>query len=189
MLCSDLGSRIRERRQSLNMSQHELARLLDVHFDRPAEERFDALKKALPDAQIYYAMKANPHPAVLQRFAARGLGFECVSPGELDHLFATLPDLEPDRVLFTPNFAPRTEYAAAFDRGVRVTLDNLHPLASWPEVFAGREVFVRVDEPVRVEGGAQRALLFQTVREMLEHSQPPRLGTNLGDLFKKALED
>ncbi len=51
----------------------------------------------------------------------------------------------PERVLFTPNFAPRGEYEAAFARGVRVTLDNLYPLKMWPEVFRGREIFLRID--------------------------------------------
>ena len=29
--------------------------------------------------------------------------------------------------------------------GVRVTLDNLYPLKMWPEVFRGREIFLRID--------------------------------------------
>src|SRR5208337_1230852 len=53
--------------------------------------------------------------------------------------------LAPERVLFTPNFAPRAEYAYGFERGVRVTLDNLYPLKRWPEVFRGREIFLRID--------------------------------------------
>ncbi len=95
--------------------------------------------------RVLYAMKANPHPDVLRRFDAAGLGFECVSPGELRHLFATLPGLDPERVLFTPNFAPRAEYAEALALGVRVTLDNLHPLEAWPTLFTGRDVFLRLD--------------------------------------------
>jgi diaminopimelate decarboxylase/aspartate kinase len=53
--------------------------------------------------------------------------------------------LDADRDLFTPNFAPKSEYEFGFARGVHVTLDNLHPLKAWPEVFSGRDVFVRVD--------------------------------------------
>jgi diaminopimelate decarboxylase/aspartate kinase len=48
-------------------------------------------------------------------------------------------------VLFTPNFAPRPEYEQALRDGVQVTLDNLHPLEAWPQIFAGRELFVRLD--------------------------------------------
>jgi diaminopimelate decarboxylase/aspartate kinase len=92
-----------------------------------------------------YAMKANWHPDILRRFHRAGLMLECVSRGELEHAFASVPDLDPRRVLFTPNFAPRSEYEFALAQGVHVTLDNLYPLAEWPAVFRGRELFVRVD--------------------------------------------
>ncbi|MEJ2540464.1 MAG: bifunctional aspartate kinase/diaminopimelate decarboxylase, partial [Gemmatimonadota bacterium] len=95
--------------------------------------------------RILYAIKANPHPGVLDTFRGEGLGFECVSPGELARVLDRFPDLARDRVLFTPNFASREEYAPAFEAGVRVTLDNLYPLEAWPELFAGREIFVRMD--------------------------------------------
>jgi bifunctional diaminopimelate decarboxylase / aspartate kinase len=95
--------------------------------------------------RVLYAVKANPHPGILRLFHDAGLAFDCVSPGEIDHLLATLPGRAVDRVLFTPNFAPREEYAAAFARGVRVTVDNLWPLVEWPETFAGRELFLRLD--------------------------------------------
>src|SRR5690606_23663201 len=70
---------------------------------------------------------------------------ECVSPGELAHVRALFPDIDPDRLLFTPNFAPEAEYAEAFAAGAHVTLDNLYPLEAWPETFAGRAFFVRLD--------------------------------------------
>lgn len=95
--------------------------------------------------RVLFAIKANPHPDVLRRLHGRGIGFECVSTGELDRVFQAVPDVDPDRVLFTPNFAHRDEYADAFARGVRVGLDALHPLASWPELFAGQRIQVRVD--------------------------------------------
>jgi diaminopimelate decarboxylase/aspartate kinase len=92
-----------------------------------------------------YAMKANWHPEILRRLYAAGLTLECVSQGELEHAFASVPGLVPDRVLFTPNFAPRAEYEFGFAKGVRVTVDNLHPLKMWPEVFRGKEIFLRID--------------------------------------------
>jgi diaminopimelate decarboxylase/aspartate kinase len=92
-----------------------------------------------------YAMKANWHPEILRRVHAAGLSLECVSQGELEHAFASVPDLAPQRVLFTPNFAPRHEYAYGLERGVHVTLDNLYPLKAWPDLFRGREIFIRID--------------------------------------------
>ena len=95
--------------------------------------------------RVLYAMKANPHPAVLKKVVARGFGVECVSPGELDAAFAAVSSLDPQRVLYTPNFVAAHEYEVGFARGVNVTVDNVHPLRAHPEVFRGREVFLRID--------------------------------------------
>ena len=98
-----------------------------------------------PVDRVFYAVKANPHPDVLRLLDEEGLGFECVSPGELDRVFEAVPNVDPDRVLFQPNFAAAAEYADAFERGVHVTLDNVQPLAEHPDVFADETIFVRVD--------------------------------------------
>jgi diaminopimelate decarboxylase/aspartate kinase len=102
--------------------------------------------KALPGIDsVFYALKANWHPEILKLFYAEGLNFECVSRGEVEHVIRTLPELDRKRILFTPNFTPRGEYEWALNQGIHVTLDNLHPLKAWPEVFKGRELFVRID--------------------------------------------
>ena len=95
--------------------------------------------------RVSYAMKANPEPRLLQLIHAAGLGIECVSRGEIEHALAHVKGLIPSEILYTPNFATREEYAFALNLGVRLTLDNLHPLEHWPELFNGREIFVRVD--------------------------------------------
>ncbi|HEX5960625.1 MAG TPA: diaminopimelate decarboxylase, partial [Rhodanobacteraceae bacterium] len=94
--------------------------------------------------RVYYAVKANPHPAVLGALAQAGVGFECVSPGELEAV-AAVEDARESPRLFTPNFAPRGDYEEALQRDVPLTLDSLHPLQHWPELFAGREIMLRVD--------------------------------------------
>ena len=58
---------------------------------------------------------------------------------------ARLPDIDRSHILYTPNFAPREEYAWGFEQGVRVTVDNTYVVEKWPEVFRGREIFVRID--------------------------------------------
>jgi diaminopimelate decarboxylase/aspartate kinase len=95
--------------------------------------------------QVFYAIKANSNPDVLRTVHAGGLNFEVVSPGEIDRVLELFPDIERERVLFTPNFASRAEYAYGLDKGIRVTLDNLHPLREWGELFAGKELFLRLD--------------------------------------------
>ena len=95
--------------------------------------------------RILYAVKANFNAEIIRIIDAEGADFECVSPGEVEWLLQVLPDLDLSRILFTPNFAPQAEYAWALDKGLLVTLDNLYPLQAWPELFAGRRIFVRMD--------------------------------------------
>lgn len=95
--------------------------------------------------RILYAVKANFNAELIRLLDAEGCDFECVSPGEVQWLQQVLPDIDLGRILFTPNFAPRDEYAWALDMGLLVTLDNLYPLQAWPEIFAGRRIFVRMD--------------------------------------------
>ncbi|RPE81056.1 bifunctional aspartate kinase/diaminopimelate decarboxylase [Vulcaniibacterium tengchongense] len=98
-----------------------------------------------PADRCFYAIKANAHPAILRTLAGEGFGLECVSLAEVERVFAALPDFDPQRVLFTPSFAPRREYEAAFARGVVVTVDNVEALQRWPEAFRGRAIWLRVD--------------------------------------------
>ncbi len=95
--------------------------------------------------RVLYAVKANFNAELLRILAETGADFECVSPGEVDWLFEIMPDLDQSRILFTPNFAPRTEYEWAVEKGLQLTLDNLHPLKAWPEIFNRQELFIRVD--------------------------------------------
>ena len=95
--------------------------------------------------RVFYSVKANGHPDILRLFHDGGIGFECVSPDEIRFLIDLFPDIDRRRILFTPNFAPREEYAEGYDLGAYVTLDNIYPLEAWPDVFRGRELLVRMD--------------------------------------------
>ncbi|MEI2456184.1 bifunctional aspartate kinase/diaminopimelate decarboxylase [Lysobacter firmicutimachus] len=95
--------------------------------------------------RCFYAMKANSHPAVLKAIVGEGFGLECVSLAEIERVFEAVPHMAPERVLFTPSFAPRREYEEALRRGVIVTLDNIEALQRWPETFRGRTLWLRLD--------------------------------------------
>ena len=96
-------------------------------------------------SRVFYAIKANPHPAILKALSNCGLGFECVSRAEVERVLEAVPGIAPGQVLFTPNFAPRAEYRWALDRGLKVTVDNLYVLRAWAEDFRGREILLRLD--------------------------------------------
>ncbi|PQJ35272.1 diaminopimelate decarboxylase [Salinibacter sp. 10B] len=116
-----------------------------VYSEATIREKSDDVHALEAIEQPFYAIKANPHPDVLRLLEEEGVGFECVSPGELDRVFEAVPDIDPERVLFQPNFAAPEEYAEAFERGVHVTLDNVQPLVERLAIFANEEIFVRVD--------------------------------------------
>lgn len=123
-------------------TEHAACYVYDIATLQQAAESLLRLQHA---DHILYSMKANSHPAVLNALAVCGTGFECVSPGELAHVQSVIPALDTQRILFTPNFAPRHEYALAIAAGVRITLDNLYPLRAWPDLFAGQAIFLRLD--------------------------------------------
>ncbi|MDX1582754.1 MAG: bifunctional aspartate kinase/diaminopimelate decarboxylase [Thermoanaerobaculia bacterium] len=116
-----------------------------VYDQRTLRRQAERLTALSPISRVFYAIKANENPDVLRVFERAGIGFECVSPGEIDHVRSTFPDLATDRILFTPNFAAKSDYESALARNVWVTLDNLHPLEKWPDLFKGRSILLRID--------------------------------------------
>ena len=93
--------------------------------------------------RLHYAVKANTHPTILGALAQEGFGFECVSPGELKAVLAAVPESAP--LLFTPNFAPRSDYAWALTTRATVSVDSLYPLEHWGALFRGHEIVLRID--------------------------------------------
>jgi diaminopimelate decarboxylase/aspartate kinase len=134
----------RERRAELLQvaAEHEAVYVYDRASVRAAARMVRAVQGI---DRVFYAMKANPHAELLRVLEGEGIGFECVSQGEVERVLDTFPRVDRDRVLYTPNFASRAEYAWAVEAGVHVTLDSLYMLRNWPELFAGREIFVRFD--------------------------------------------
>ncbi|MCJ7815350.1 MAG: bifunctional aspartate kinase/diaminopimelate decarboxylase, partial [Xanthomonadales bacterium] len=124
------------------MSSRDSAYVYDLDTARQAARRIKSLDSV---SRVFYAVKANDHVGLLQALAEEGLGFECVSLDEVRHVLSCVAGAEPADILFTPNFAPRSEYQAALDLGVRLTVDNSWAIQHWPELFAGRDVFLRLD--------------------------------------------
>ena len=104
--------------------------------------RIQTLKSA---DRCFYAMKACWNPQVLQTIYERGIGFECVSPGELHYVRKLFPDIDPDRILFTPNFVAKEEFVLGYELAGHVTVGNVRALELWPDVFAHRAVTLRID--------------------------------------------
>jgi len=93
--------------------------------------------------RLHYAVKANTHPSILKALAEEGFALECVSPGELAVVMATVPESTP--VLYTPNFASRADFAAGLATRATITIDAVFPLEHYAQMFAGRELMLRID--------------------------------------------
>ena len=66
---------------------------------------------------LFYAMKANYSDDILKTVVKKNIGFECVSPGEVQYLINLFPNIDPARILFTPNFSPKEDYIFALEYG------------------------------------------------------------------------
>jgi diaminopimelate decarboxylase/aspartate kinase len=123
-------------------SEHTSAYVYDRASIQAAIARLQSLNSV---SRVFYAIKANSNAEVLRAVHEGGLNFEVVSPGEIKLILGLFPDIDRDRILFTPNFAGREEYEFGLAQDVWVTLDNLHPLREWGDSFAGKKVFLRLD--------------------------------------------
>jgi diaminopimelate decarboxylase/aspartate kinase len=134
---------VRRRRELIDLARaHSCAYVYDVDAVRAAIRRLKGIRGV---DRVLFAMKANNNAGVLRTVYEEGLGFECVSPGEIRRVLELFPGIDRGRILFTPNFAPRADYELGLAEGVWLTLDNLHPLREWRELFSGREIFLRLD--------------------------------------------
>ena len=124
------------------MKDRESAYVYDLDTTRQAARRLLDLDSV---SRVLYSVKANDHAGLLRAIAQEGLGFECVSMDEVRHVLATVQGIEAKEILFTPNFASRHEYEAALQLGVRLTVDNYWALQQWPDLFAGQDIFLRLD--------------------------------------------
>ena len=89
---------------------------------------------AFPQADVYYAVKANGNLAVLRILAREGAGADVFSDGEL--YAALLAGIKPDRILFNGNAKTDGELAMACETGVRVSVDSLDELRTLSAIAA-----------------------------------------------------
>lgn len=116
-----------------------------VYHQQTLNEKADELLSVHAIDQLFYAIKANSHPGVLKTFYNKNIGFECVSIQELQHVLSLFPNIEKSRLLFTPNFAAKSEYEYAFSIGCYVTVDSMYPLEHWSDLLRGQSILLRID--------------------------------------------
>jgi len=113
-----------------------------IYDGAAAEAQFSALRAALPRrVRLAYAVKANPHPELLKRFAALGASFDCASIGELKRV-AEL-GLQAGRTFFAGPGKREEELALALAMDVRIQAEGWEDLARLDRL-ADREIAVNL---------------------------------------------
>jgi len=107
------------------------------------EVRYRELQALLPDARIYYAVKACPHPSVLARLATLGACFDIASRYELDRLLAL--HVSPDRLSFGNTIKKAADITYAYARGVRMfASDSASDIEKLAHHAPGAQIYVRL---------------------------------------------
>jgi 2-[(L-alanin-3-ylcarbamoyl)methyl]-2-hydroxybutanedioate decarboxylase len=106
----------------------------------------EAVRSALPErCELYYAIKANGHPAVLSMLAAYVQGFEVASLGEIDKALAA----GASRLVFSGPAKTDAQIAAALRAGVGLlNVESMHELRRVGLI--GAELGVQVPVALRV---------------------------------------
>lgn len=114
--------------------------VLDV--DR-VEENFRALQRALPLARIYYAVKANPAPQVLERLVRLSSSFDAAS---FEEVIACLDaGARPEAISFGNTIKKASAIRAAFQRGVSLfAFDSIEELEKLAQHAPGARVYCRI---------------------------------------------
>jgi len=106
-------------------------------------DNYLAFARALPDTRIYYAVKANPAPEVLELLAGLGSFFDCASMGEIDAVLAT--GAAPTRISFGNTIKKERDIARAFALGVRLfAVDCVAEVEKIARSAPGARVFCRI---------------------------------------------
>jgi len=104
------------------------------------KKNFDDFRKAFPDAEIYYAAKANWNMAILKILAKRGAGADVFSDGEL--YVAIKAGIPREKILFNGNSKSDRELRMAVEEGVKVSVDSVDELRALSNIASemGKEV-------------------------------------------------
>jgi diaminopimelate decarboxylase len=95
-------------------------------------ENFSSYKKAFPDADIYYAAKANGSFAILRMLSKQGAGADVFSYGEL--YMALLAGIPADKILFNGNSKTDFELQKAVEIGVKISVDSKDELYTLSQI-------------------------------------------------------
>jgi ornithine decarboxylase len=154
---------------------------------------YKKLRHAVPDAKIYYAIKANPAPEILKSLAGLGSSFDTASVNEIDMALGAGAGAE--RISYGNTIKKKSDIAAAYARGVRLyAFDCAAELDKIAAAAPGSRVFCRIltsgagaDWPLSRKFGcdvdmARELLLEAAKRDVVPHGVSFHVGSQQRDI-------
>jgi ornithine decarboxylase len=114
--------------------------VLDLEVVR---DNYFSFAKALPDTRVYYAVKANPAPEVLDLLVRLGSCFDTASVGEIEQVLAA--GATADRISYGNTIKKERDIARAYELGVRLfAVDCEAEVEKIARAAPGSKVFCRI---------------------------------------------
>ena len=105
--------------------------------------RIELMQKNLSSVEIFYAMKANAHPQILNLMASRGLGADVVSLGEIEA--AMKAGFAPDKIIYSGVAKTVRELEKSIQFGIRqINVESI------PELERLIQICLRLNKPMNV---------------------------------------
>jgi ornithine decarboxylase len=107
------------------------------------KHNYQTLAAQLPDTRIYYALKANPAPEILQLLVKLGSSFDAASMPEIRACLSA--GAQPHQISFGNTVKKAADIAAAYRLGVRLfAFDSLQELEKLAVHAPGSQVYCRL---------------------------------------------
>lgn len=156
-------------------------------------QKYRRLAEGLGRARIHYAVKANPHPAVIEALLREGSGFDAASRGEIELCLSL--GARPERISFGNTIKRPSDIAFAYQSGVRLfAADSAEELEKIAVHAPGAEIYIRLlvtrsmaDWPLSRKFGCEGAMAL----ELLDHAaklglRPVGLSFHVGSQTREA---
>ena len=142
-------------------------------------KNYEDLRRNLPFAKIYYAVKANPDDAVVALLRDLGSSFDVASRYELDQLLKL--EVPPERMSFGNTIKKEKDIAYFYEKGVRLFVtDSITDLDKLSRAAPGSKVFFRLlteglgaDWPLSKKFGSHPDLARQLIKTAVRFGLVP----------------
>ncbi|MCR5494709.1 MAG: diaminopimelate decarboxylase [Treponema sp.] len=110
--------------------------LYDEKAIRENMRKFTKAFSIFPKFREHYAVKACPNPYILKILASEGCGADCSSLPEL--MLSEMAGIKAEKVIFTSNETPATEYQFAYNQGNIINLDDITHIEYLKDALGGK---------------------------------------------------